>query len=118
MLRLMVARDHAIGMQTSNMMLFDEKAGKCVERFDNYIPKPQDKHAPISEENASIRGRWIGSIIKWLIDRELWDAPDNAETQEKVKASLVENNVEIAVSPNGTEVIIYREGATLCAWSV
>lgn len=118
MLRLMVARDHAIGMQQKNMMIFDEKEQKGVERFENYIPKPQDRNAPISPENQKVRDRWIGNIMKWLLDRELWDAPDTPETQAKIKASLEEQHVEISVNPNGTEVLFLRDGGTLAAWSV
>ncbi len=118
MLRLTVARDHALTMQQHNLMLWDEKGAVCEERFENYIPKEQDKDAPISPENEAIRNRFMGSILRWLLPTELWSAEDTPENQAAIQAALEEQNVEMSISPNGTEVAFYRDGALLTAWSV
>jgi hypothetical protein len=116
MLGLVVARDHAIAMQRNNMMIVGEN--RVVEAaFENYIPKPQDKDADISPENKIIRDRFVKSIITWLLPRELANAEPTPESQEAIKACMAGQKIELAINPQGTQVLFYRDGEILTAWS-
>lgn len=117
MLRLIVARDHAIGMQSCNIVIVDE--GQTVEeRLENYVAIPQDKDEPITPENQKTRDRWIANVIRWLLPSSLWNASNTEENQLAVKQCLDEQKVELAINPMGTQVLLMRDGATLTAWSV
>lgn len=116
MLRLEVAKDHAIGLQSKNMLIVGDD--QVVEdSFHNYIPVPQPEGESIGEENTKIRDRWIASIVKWLIPRDLTDCCDNDIFREEIAAALVEAKAEISVRPDGRAAIIFRDGATLATWA-
>lgn len=117
LLRIETAGRHACTMQSENMLIMDKKSGLILERFENYRPEPQDPNEPITDGNAFIRDRWVGSIIKWVISGTFWDAEDNEDTQAKVKAELDAQGIEISISPGGCQVLITRRGETLAAWS-
>lgn len=117
LLRIETAGRHACTLQSENMLIVDKKTREVCERFENYRPEPQDPNEPITDRNAAIRDRWVGSIIKWVISGTLWDAEDNEDTQAKVKAELDAQGIEISISPGGCQVLITRQGATLAAWS-
>lgn len=115
LLQLDVAKDHAIGMQSANMMIVDE-AGSVATKYENYTPLPQEPGEPISEENAKIRDRWLKSIILWLIPRSLAESYETEEAQEEIRKALIEVKAEIAIRPDGCVAIIYRDGEPLARW--
>ena len=117
MLRLHVGGRHAATMQDVNMVIADKGTGKVEEQFEHYRPVPQDPNAPITDANMMIRDRWIGSIIKWIVPRDLWEAEDNAESQSAIKSAMDEQKIELSVSPGGCMAMFTRDGETLAVWS-
>lgn len=115
LLKIDVAKDHAIGCQQANMMIVDEE-NKPVTKFENFKPLPQVADSPISPENQRIRDRWVASIINWLIPSELRAASATPENQQKIRDALKELKVELSISGLGTEAIILRDGQVLSAW--
>lgn len=114
-LRLHVGMNHAVGMKNDNMLIVGDDQ-VVEERFENYRPIPQPEGEPIGEENTKIRDRWIASIVKWLIPRDLSDCYDNDLFREEIAAALVEVKAEISVRPDGRAAIIFRDGKTLASW--
>lgn len=116
MLRLAVARDHAIGMQGDNMMIVGED--QVVEdSFHNYIPVPQQEGEEIGEENAQIRNRWISSILKFVLPRELHDFIFDDAHREEIQSELLAKQMAMSLRPDGRAVIIFREDKPLASWA-
>ncbi|MGB7195336.1 MAG: hypothetical protein WBD81_17920 [Collimonas pratensis] len=115
LLQIDVASQHAIGMQSANMMIVDSDS-KVTTKFENYKPLPQIDGAPITPENQRIRDRWVAAIILWLTPSELRNAEATPENQQAVRNALKKAKIEISLSGNGTEAIIFRNGEPLASW--
>jgi hypothetical protein len=118
LLRIQVGANHAIGegFRGRNCMIVDEE-DRVAEKFETYTPQPQAEGDPINEANIKLRSRWILAIVKWLIPSGWTEKPDTDETQKEIRDFLKEIKVEIAFSPDGKTVIIWRDGSQLADWS-
>lgn len=118
LLRIQVGANHAIGesFRGRNCMIVDEE-NTVEEKFETYNPQPQADSDKINAHNLKLRSRWILAIVKWLLPSGMLDKPDTEEAQNEIRSFLKEIKVEIAISPSGKQVIIWRDGETLADWS-
>lgn len=116
MLRLEVARDHAVGLQAKNLVIIDEER-TIQDSFHNYIPVPQPEGEPIGEENIKIRDRWISSILKFVLPRDLHEFILHPEFRIQIQEELTLKAMAMSVRPDGRAVIIFREDKPLASWA-
>jgi hypothetical protein len=116
MLRLQYQARHAISHQDVKMAIVDED--QVIEQhWSDYKPAAfQDPETPITPENQTVRDRWILNIIQWLLPASLSEKIGQPDAQEEIQNTLTVMNVEIAVSPTGCGVLLYRDGESFAAW--
>lgn len=116
LLRLDVNKNHVVGIQDRDMLITDADTGEIVEKFEGYMPEPQDASEPITPHNAEVRDRWISKMFLWLLPPELLEVDDTTENQEKIREHLTSMGVEMSISPGGTQVVFLRDGGVLAIW--
>ena len=107
---------HAILWQNQEMAIVNSDH-EMVRKWEDYKPAAyQEPSEPINDANRKIRDRWILNIIQFLLPFSLAEKIGQPEAQEEIQNTLKEMNVEIAVSPTGCGVLMYRCGESFAAW--
>lgn len=113
---LQMQAKHAIAWQNQEMAILDED-NTMVRKWEDYRPAVwQEPNEPISEVNKSVRDRWILNIVQWLLPPSLSEKIGQPEAQEEIQNTLKEMKVEMAVSPTGCGVLMYRDEEVFAAW--
>lgn len=107
---------HAISWQDKELAIIDDE-DRLTHKFEDYKPAAwQEPDTPISDANKAVRDRWVLNIIQWLLPHELSLKIGQPGAQEEIQNTLKETGVQIAVSPTGCGVVMYREGQSFAAW--
>lgn len=117
MLKLQYQAKHAIAFADMSMAIVDEDQ-KMVQHWSDYKPAAwQEPSENINDANKSVRDRWVLNIIQFLLPFSLSQKIGQPEAQEEIQGALKEAGVEIAVSPTGCGVVMYRDNEAFAAWS-
>lgn len=113
---LQMQAQHAILYQNQEMAILDDEH-KMVRKWGDYKPAAyQEPSEPISEVNRKIRDRWVLNIIQFLLPFSMAEKIGQPEAQQEIAEMLKEMGVEIAVSPTGCGVLMYRDSEPFAAW--
>jgi len=116
LLKLQYQAKHAIAFQDVKMAIVDQD-NTIEQHWDDYKPaKWQEPNTPITPENKVVRDRWVLNIIQWLLPTSLAEKIGQPEAQEEIQKTLKEMEVEMAVSPTGCGVVMYRHHESFAAW--
>lgn len=108
---------HAVTWQNQEVIIVDDE-DKMVRHWDDYKPAAwQEPNTPITPENKEVRDRWMLNIIQWLLPPSLAEKIGNPEAQEEIQKTMAEMQVEVAVSPTGCGVVLYRNHEPFAAWT-
>lgn len=107
---------HAITWADKELAIIDED-DKLTHKFQDYKPAAwQEPDTEISAANKLVRDRWMLNIMQWLIPYEMAQKIGAPESQEEIRKTLKDMEIEVAVSPTGCGVVIYRSDAAFAAW--